>query len=131
MTYCEDCSSYNCGCPEWKEIESLRQQLANSQKREVMLLDALEKVRGHGRLYNLFSCVGSDSYDPECADLNAQKCRSIAEEALAGGLRPHLAQNYAMAFRSQHPRRACRACLAEEERRVLRLRSVDEHHVDG
>ena len=28
MIYCEDCSSYECGCPERKEIESLRQQLA-------------------------------------------------------------------------------------------------------
>lgn len=48
-----------------------------------LLRDALEKVHGHGRLYNLFSCIGSDSYDPECADLNAQKCRELAEEALA------------------------------------------------
>jgi len=28
MIYCEDCSSYHCGCQERKEIESLRKQLA-------------------------------------------------------------------------------------------------------
>ena len=61
----------------------LEQQLAHREAQIVMLREALERVRGHGRLYNLFSCVGSDSYDPECADLNAQKCRKIAEEALA------------------------------------------------
>ena len=27
MYYCEDCSSYHCGCAERKEIESLRQQV--------------------------------------------------------------------------------------------------------
>ena len=57
--------------------------LANREAQIVMLREVLEKVRGHGRLHNLFSCVGSDSYDPECADLNAQKCRELAEEALA------------------------------------------------
>ena len=45
--------------------------------------EALEKIRVHIGLYNLFSCVGSDSYDPECADLNVGKCREIAIEALA------------------------------------------------
>lgn len=44
---------------------------------------ALEKIRGHIGLYNLFSCVGSDSYDPECADLNVGKCGEIATKALA------------------------------------------------
>lgn len=92
------------------ENESLRQQLAEAQttlahaaqikgmddqliaaslKREVDALAAcklkdeeLEKIRGHIGLYNLFSCVGSDSYDPECADLNVGKCREIATKAL-------------------------------------------------
>ena len=89
----------------WKyEVESLRQQLAaahaarvSAQASGIRLLDqlaaaiaackqkddALEKIRGHIGLYNLFSCVGSDSYDPECADLNVGKCREIAIEALA------------------------------------------------
>ncbi len=31
MIYCEDCSSYECGCPERKEIESLHRQLAAKQ----------------------------------------------------------------------------------------------------
>jgi len=65
------------------EIERLQKELTIKDGQIVMLREVLEKVRGHGRLYNLFSCVGSDSYDPECADLNAQKCRELAEEALA------------------------------------------------
>ena len=31
MIYCEDCSSYECGCPERKEIESLHRQLDAKQ----------------------------------------------------------------------------------------------------
>ena len=63
MIYCEDYSSYECGCPERKEIESLRQQLAganarielmgetalNQQKREVMLREALEHHQSQTR----------------------------------------------------------------------------------
>ena len=44
MIYCEDCSSYECGCPEAKEIESLRQQLADSQKQVMLLRDALKRA---------------------------------------------------------------------------------------
>ena len=65
------------------ENESMRQQLAAALAVCKQKDDALEKIRGHIGLYNLFSCVGSDSYDPECADLNAGKCREIATKALA------------------------------------------------
>ncbi len=33
MIYCEECSSYTCGCPEAKEIKSLRQQLETERVR--------------------------------------------------------------------------------------------------
>ena len=65
------------------EIESLRQQLSAALAVCKQKDDALEKIRGHIGLYNLFSCVGSDSYDPECADLNVGKCGEIATKALA------------------------------------------------
>ena len=65
------------------EIESLRQQLAAALAACKLKDEELEKIRGHIGLYNLFSCVGSDSYDPECADLNVGKCREIATKALA------------------------------------------------
>ena len=65
------------------EAESLRQQLAAALAACKLKDEALEKIRGHIGLYNLFSCVGSDSYDPECADLNVGKCREIATKALA------------------------------------------------
>ena len=68
--------------PALAEIESLRQQLAEAQAALVLKDDALTRVCGHIGLYNLFSCVGGDSFDPECAELNAQKCREIAKEAL-------------------------------------------------
>jgi len=64
------------------EIESLRQQLAAALAAGKLKDEELEKIRGHIGLYNLFSCVGSDSYDPECADLNVGKCREIATKAL-------------------------------------------------
>ena len=64
-------------------IESLRQQLAAALAACKLKDEELEKIRGHIGLYNLFSCVGSDSYDPECADLNVGKCREIATKALA------------------------------------------------
>ena len=63
-------------------IESLRQQLAAALAVCKQKDEGLEKIRGHIGLYNLFSCVGSDSYDPECADLNVGKCIEIAIEAL-------------------------------------------------
>ena len=43
MIYCEDCSSYECGCPERNEIESLRQQLAERDKQVVMLREVIER----------------------------------------------------------------------------------------
>jgi len=64
-------------------IESLRQQLSAALAACKLKDEELEKIRGHIGLYNLFSCVGSDSYDPECADLNVGKCREIATKALA------------------------------------------------
>ena len=66
-----------------EEIESMRQQLDAALAAIKIKDEALGRIRGHLNLYNLFSCVGSDSYDPECADLNAGKCREIAIEALA------------------------------------------------
>ncbi len=39
MDYCEDCSSYDCGCAERKEIASLRQQLA---EKDQTILDHVE-----------------------------------------------------------------------------------------
>ena len=65
------------------EIESMRQQLAAALAACKLKDEELEKIRGHIGLYNLFSCVGSDSYDPECADLNVGKCGEIATKALA------------------------------------------------
>ena len=64
-------------------VDSLEQQLSAALAVCKLKDDALDKIRGHIGLYNLFSCVGSDSYDPECADLNVGKCREIAIEALA------------------------------------------------
>ena len=64
------------------EIESLHQQLSAALAACKLKDEELEKIRGHIGLYNLFSCVGSDSYDPECADLNVGKCREIATKAL-------------------------------------------------
>ena len=80
---CPDCKRDQDDCCCKDEIESLRQQLAAALAVCKQKDDALEKIRGHIGLYNLFSCVGSDSYDPECADLNVGKCREIAIEALA------------------------------------------------
>lgn len=65
------------------EIIEAEQQLAAALAACKQKDDALEKIRGHIGLYNLFSCVGSDSYDPECADLNVGKCGEIATKALA------------------------------------------------
>ena len=66
-----------------KEVEELKQQLAAALATCKLKDEALERIRGHLNLYNLFSCVGSDSYDPDCADLNALKCPEIAMDALA------------------------------------------------
>ena len=60
-----------------------QQQLAAALAACKLKDEELEKIRGHIGLYNLFSCVGSDSYDPECANLNVGKCREIATEALS------------------------------------------------
>ena len=62
---------------------TLEQQLAAALAACKLKDEELEKIREHIGLYNLFSCVGSDSYDPECADLNVGKCREIATKALA------------------------------------------------
>lgn len=63
-------------------VDSLEQQLSAALAACKLKDEKLEKIRGHIGLYNLFSCVGSDSYDPECADLNVGKCIEIAIEAL-------------------------------------------------
>jgi len=63
--------------------QAIQEELASALVAIKAKDEALERIRGHLNLYNLFSCVGSDSYDPECADLNAGKCREIAIEALA------------------------------------------------
>jgi hypothetical protein len=66
-----------------KGKESMRQQLASALAACKLKDEELDKIIGHIGLYNLFSCVGSDSYDPECADLNVGKCGEIATKALA------------------------------------------------
>ena len=45
MIYCEDCSSYECGCPERKEIESLHRQLDAKQAEVDDLGDDLAQVK--------------------------------------------------------------------------------------
>jgi hypothetical protein len=37
----------------------------------------IKSAAWHMRLYRIFSCVGSDSYDPECAELNLDKVMEI------------------------------------------------------
>ena len=127
----------------WKyEVESLRQQLAaahaarvSAQASGIRLLDqlaaaiaackqkddALEKIRGHIGLYNLFSCVGSDSYDPECADLNVGKCREIATKALAirpgtEALEKWLGEPVAIIGKHGHPKHISAIPSIEENR---------------
>lgn len=65
-----------------ERLAKVEQQLAAALAACKLKDEELEKIRGHSGLYNLFSCVGSDSYDPECADLNVGKCREIATKAL-------------------------------------------------
>ena len=127
----------------WKyEVESLRQQLAaahaarvSAQASGIRLLDQLaaaiaacklkdeelEKIRGHIGLYNLFSCVGSDSYDPECADLNVGKCREIATKALAirpgtEALEKWLGEPVAIIGKHGHPKHISAIPSIEENR---------------
>ena len=45
MTYCEDCSSYDCGCSERKEIASLRQQLTEALDENLRLQVVADDVR--------------------------------------------------------------------------------------
>lgn len=37
----------------------------------------IKAARGHMNLYRLFSCEGSDSYDPECAEKNLDKVQEV------------------------------------------------------
>lgn len=66
-----------------ERLAKVEQQLSAAIAAYKLKDEELEKIRGHIGLYNLFSCVGSDSYDPECADLNVGKCGEIATKALA------------------------------------------------
>ena len=64
-------------------IESLEQQLAHATKQNVRLREHAKAIRGHMNLYRLFSCEGSDSYDPECAEKNLDKVSEYAEALAA------------------------------------------------
>lgn len=59
------------------EKENLLQALTASTNLSDSLYAAIKSAVGHLNLYNLFTCEGGDSYDPECADLNVQKARDI------------------------------------------------------
>jgi len=83
--------------------------------------EELEKIRGHIGLYNLFSCVGSDSYDPECADLNVGKCREIATKALTiqpgtEALEKWLGEPVAIIGKHGHPKHISAIPSIEENR---------------
>ena len=103
------------------EIESMRQQLAAAIAACKLKDEELEKIRGHIGLYNLFSCVGSDSYDPECADLNVGKCREIATKALAirpgtEALEKWLGEPVAIIGKHGHPKHVSAIPSIEENR---------------
>ena len=57
MIYCEDCSSYECGCPERKEIELLRQHVT-------LLRSALKHMRSE---YERYACAACDEADEALA----------------------------------------------------------------
>ena len=52
------------------ENEILNKALAESIAAKDELRAKIASARGHMNLYQLYSCEGSDSYDPECAAKN-------------------------------------------------------------
>jgi len=58
-------------------------ELAEREKQIVMLREHAKAIRGHMNLYRLFSCEGSDSYDPEYAEKNLDKVSEHAEALAA------------------------------------------------
>jgi len=88
----EFCHRADCAGPRIEEMclgcilgerESLEQQLAEREKQIVMLREHAKAIRGHMKLYRLFSCEGSDSYDPEYAEKNLDKVSEHAEALAA------------------------------------------------
>lgn len=75
MIYCEDCSSYECGCPERKEIESLRQQLASRDAEVAELVAALE-------YYAKEDERNANHYPPEIAKSVLAKVRKSHEQRI-------------------------------------------------
>ena len=60
-----------------KEKENLINALCESTKLSDELHEKIKSAKGHMGLYRLFSCDGSDSYDPECAELNLDKVMEV------------------------------------------------------
>lgn len=100
----DGCQCHGCVCSRYElEIHSLANDIEHERKRVAELTDknknlfnalmvsteqkdnlykSIESAIGHLNLYGVFSCVGGDSYDPECADINVQKARSILRAEL-------------------------------------------------
>jgi hypothetical protein len=64
-------------------LEQKTIELAEREKQIVMLREHAKAIRGHMNLYRLFSCEGSDSYDPEYAEKNLDKVSEHAEALAA------------------------------------------------
>jgi hypothetical protein len=65
-----------------KKNQNLFNALMESTAQKDNLYKSIKSAIGHMNLYGLFSCVEGDSYDPECADLNARKALSILKSEL-------------------------------------------------
>jgi|WetSurSiteA1Bulk_404760.scaffolds.fasta_scaffold130619_2 hypothetical protein len=63
--------------------EEVEQQLAECEKQIAMMHEQTKAIQGHMNLYWLFSCEGSDSYDPECAEKNLDKVNEYAKALAA------------------------------------------------
>lgn len=57
--------------------QNLFTALMESTKLTDQLNEKIKAIRGHMNLYRLFSCEGSDSYDPECAEKNLDKVQEV------------------------------------------------------
>lgn len=73
MIYCEDCSSYDCGCQDRKEIASLRQQLADRDA-EVAELKQVMK----------FLATGNYDYQEELKEERDELRQQLAERENCG-----------------------------------------------
>jgi hypothetical protein len=64
-----------------RQLQEEKQNLSDALNQSTLINDGLvqqvRSARGHLNLYALFSCEGSDSYDPECAALNIDKARDV------------------------------------------------------